>query len=107
VPDPLDIYLAREGEVTIVYVAGRLNSTSASGLDSHLRAVEAVGAMPVVVDLRELQGVDTNGFAVIHAAALRARDGGWSFALINLSTAAVRLLELGTAYSSIEILDNR
>jgi anti-anti-sigma factor len=63
-------------------------------LEQELRAVEASGASCIVIDLSELEFVDSTGLAGLIAARRRADRGSWRLLFVEGGAAIQRLLSL-------------
>jgi anti-anti-sigma factor len=81
-------------EATVLAVSGELDLASSA---EFARALEqAAGSDPglVVLDLREVEFMDSSGLAVLVKAHQRAHDAGQRFGVINGSPQVQRLLSL-------------
>jgi anti-anti-sigma factor len=84
----------RTDHATVVTVSGELDLASSGTLDEALE--EAGDSEPelVVLDLREVEFMDSSGLAVIVKAHQRAQNGGHRLGVINGSPQVQRLLSL-------------
>jgi len=80
------------GGVTVLVLKGELDVSTSAELERELDRLG--GRDSVVVDLRELQFIDSTGLSVLVRAHQRAVEAGRSFALVPGSGQAQRLLEL-------------
>ena len=83
----------RDG-VVCVAVSGELDFSCAYHLDAALRRLEQGRLKTLIVDLRGLAFMDSAGLSRLLAAHLRARRGGWRFALVPGSEVVQRVLRL-------------
>jgi anti-sigma B factor antagonist len=72
---PLDIRTEREGPNCVISLRGEIDLANAQAFRSQLRqAMADDGAGKIVVDMRELEFIDSSGIAVL-VEALNAEDG--------------------------------
>jgi anti-anti-sigma factor len=82
-----------EGTHTIA-LSGSLDLESALGVDAELRRLEGEGAEKIVLDLSDLDFIDSTGIAMLLSAARRSEDGGRLEMRRPRSPDVNRLLEL-------------
>ena len=78
----------------MISVSGELDLASSPALDEELERVAEYGAEVVVVDLRELEFMDSTGLSVLVRAHQRAEEQGRHLGLVNGSQQVKRLLTL-------------
>ncbi len=78
----------------MISVGGELDLASSPALEEELDRVVASGAQLVIVDLRELEFMDSTGLSVLVRAHQRAEEQGKRFGLVNGSQQVQRLLTL-------------
>ena len=83
------------GEVTVLEVKGRIDSTSAPVLDEKLIGALATPQRRLVLDLRQLEYISSAGFRVLLLAAKRADEAGSRFVLCSVSGKVRQLFDLG------------
>ena len=66
----------RKGETHVIGLAGELDLGGAPRLEDELRRAEATDASSIVVDLQELEFIDSTGLRLLLMAAERSRDSG-------------------------------
>lgn len=81
-------------DATLISVSGELDLASSPALEEELERVAESGAEVVVVDLRELEFMDSTGLSVLVRAHQRAEDQGRRLGLVNGSQQVQRLLAL-------------
>src|SRR4051794_849932 len=81
-------------DVVCVGLSGELDISRALLLDQELRAVEGTGPATIVIDLSELDFVDSSGLARLIAARRRAERSPWRLVLVEGSEVVQRLLSL-------------
>ena len=72
----LTVRSEHEGEAHIIELVGELDLDGAPRLEAELRRVEATDAVSIVVDLGELQFIDSTGIRLLLMAADRCNDTG-------------------------------
>lgn len=78
----------------MISVSGELDLASSPALEEELDRVAASGTGLVIVDLRELEFMDSTGLSVLVKAHQRAEEQGKRFGLVNGSQQVQRLLTL-------------
>ena len=68
----------REGEAHIIELIGELDLDGAPRLEEELRDAEAGDATSIVVDLGQLEFIDSTGLRLLVMAAERSQDGRFS-----------------------------
>jgi anti-sigma B factor antagonist len=82
------------GDITVVEVLGRLDSTTAPTLGEKLTAF--LGARrPLVLDLRQLEYISSAGFRVLLMTAKRADAAGSRLVLCGMSSRVRQMFDLG------------
>ena len=64
-------------------LTGELDLNTGFLLERQLRSIEEEGASVIVVDLRDLELLDSTGLAKLVAAHRRASAGGWRLAVVR------------------------
>jgi anti-sigma B factor antagonist len=83
-----------ENHATVLSVSGELDLASSPVLEEELERVAESDADVVIVDLRELEFMDSTGLSVLVRAHQRAEEQGRRFGLVNGSQQVQRLLTL-------------
>ena len=83
------------GEVTVLEVKGRIDSTTAPVLGEKLTGALATPQRRLVLDLRQLEYISSAGFRVLLLAAKRAEEAGSRFVLCSVSGKVRQLFDLG------------
>jgi anti-anti-sigma factor len=63
----------RDGDAHVIALAGELDLAGADLFDGELRRVEATDARQIVIDLRDLEFIDSTGVRLIYTADIRSR----------------------------------
>ncbi|MHB1568279.1 MAG: STAS domain-containing protein [Solirubrobacteraceae bacterium] len=81
-----------EGETAVVALSGELDLASAASFE---RTLEEIAGYPaVVLDLEDLEFIDSTGLTCLVKAHQRAQDAGQSLTLLRPDAQARRLLKL-------------
>ena len=78
----LDVKVSEQNGAAIVALAGELDISEVPDVDKKLKAVEERRPPVLVLDLRELNFLDSSGLRVVLEADLRSRRESRRFALI-------------------------
>jgi anti-sigma B factor antagonist len=82
------------GAATVIAVSGELDLASSPTLEEELERVAGSDAPLMIVDLRDLEFMDSTGLSVLVRAHQRASELGKRFGLVNGSPQVQRLLSL-------------
>lgn len=77
-----------------IALGGELDLASSGALEEELTRLLGTDVEQIVVDLRELEFMDSMGLGVLVQAYQRAREAGKRFSLVRGSQQVQRLLEL-------------
>jgi anti-anti-sigma factor len=104
----------REGNAIVLAVGGELDLSSSSALEDEIGKALQTDAKTFVIDLRELEFVDSTGLGVLVKANQLAADAGRDFGLVRGGPQVERLLDLTgladrltIAESPEELIDGR
>ena len=81
-------------DTVVISVSGELDLASSPALEEELERVAQSDAQVVVVDLRNLEFMDSTGLSVLVRAHQRAEENGRRLGLVNGSQQVQRLLTL-------------
>jgi anti-anti-sigma factor len=101
----LKITTERRDGTTRVSLRGELDIASTERLDHELQALENDAAV-IVLDLREVEFIDSTGVRALIAADERARSNGRRLVVVRGSTAVDRLLSVTQLDRRLEIVDD-
>jgi anti-anti-sigma factor len=102
----LRIDLDNEGEVVVLRLEGELDLASAALLERELERDEAVEASAVLLDLRELQFIDSSGLRTLFSAHERARQRRQRFAVTPGSPQVQRLLAITRTGDHLRVVES-
>jgi anti-anti-sigma factor len=72
----MEILDARTGDMAVVHVVGRVNSSNASELDERLKQLVGVGCRGIVIDLARLDHMTSAGFRCLLRAERQVQGFG-------------------------------
>jgi anti-anti-sigma factor len=101
--DPLTIEASRDGDVAVLVVKGELDPHTAPKLRDRIDDAVAAGSSEVVLDLSQLDFIDSSGLRVIISAHKAAVERGGRLVLRSPSPTAKRLLDITGLLDHIEI----
>ena len=91
-------------DVICVGLSGELDISRALLLEQELRAVESAQPACIVIDLSELDFVDSSGLARLMAARRRAERASWRLLVVQGSEVVQRLLSLSALDRAFEFV---
>jgi anti-anti-sigma factor len=104
VEDHLRIDVRREQDRVILCLHGELDLASAPLLQRELESAEIEATAMVVLDLQELQFIDSTGLRIILSAHERSRERGQEFAVTRGSQQVQRLLTITRVDEHLRII---
>ena len=100
IPEAFSVRVEPRGDATVVIPTGELDLATAPALEAALnRAFESAGSGRVVLDLRELEFIDSSGLRTLLTARRQAEDAGAKFSLVAGHRALERTLEIAGVHS--------
>jgi len=103
---PLDVTSEQRGDQVLVAIAGELDIVNAPELETQLAATDANLADTLILDLREVEFIDSTGLRALIAANERARSAGHRLVIVRGAKAVDRLLNLTQLDQRLEIVDD-
>jgi anti-anti-sigma factor len=106
-PTGFSISISERDGRAVVVVRGELDLATAPDLETALSELQE-GGQDVVVDLRELEFMDSTGLRTLVAAHARAEDAGQTLAIVRpLPGAPIeRILAIAGVASVLELVDD-
>ncbi|HEX7096197.1 MAG TPA: STAS domain-containing protein [Acidimicrobiales bacterium] len=92
--EALSIEQDREGDAVVMRVRGELDRLTSDSLDLAVRELAAQGSPVLVLDVRELEFIDSAGLRSLSRAHNLLQSGGRAFVLRAPSPTILRLLEV-------------
>ncbi|MDQ1396001.1 MAG: anti-sigma factor antagonist [Acidimicrobiaceae bacterium] len=78
------VHTVNEGSTTVVLVSGELDAVSGADLRNELAAILEDGSGDIVIDLGEVEFVDSSGLGVLVGGLKRSQQNGRMLRLRNL-----------------------
>ena len=105
---PFRVEVRSDGRATVLAISGELDLASSPALESELdRVVDSTGdGSMVILDLRELEFMDSTGLSVLVKANQRSQEAGRRFGLINGGRQVQRLLSLTGVAERMTVADS-
>lgn len=91
----MDLQQESVGDITVLAIAGRVDSTTAPVLHEHLISVVNAPQARVLVDLSGLDYISSAGFRVLLLGAKRSESAGSRLVLCGLSAKVHQLFDIG------------
>ncbi len=99
------VELRTEDRASVLAISGELDLSSTSALESHLAEAFQSPATAVIVDLRELEFIDSTGLSVLVKAHQQAQEAGCEFGIVNGGAQVRRLLSLTGVTERLRVAD--
>jgi anti-sigma B factor antagonist len=90
----------------VIAVSGELDLASAPALDAELDSATTSGCAVVIVDLRQLEFMDSTGLSILVKAHQRAVDDGRELVLVKGPQQVQRLLDLTGVAERLTLVDS-
>ncbi len=91
-PSHFETEIRTEGSATVIALTGELDLASSAALEEALE--QTLGAQNLILDLRELEFIDSTGLSVLVKAHQAAQEQGRQFGLVQGGAQVQRLLTL-------------
>jgi anti-sigma B factor antagonist len=104
--EQLRVEITADRDRAIVHLDGELDLASAPLLQSEIESPEVAGSTAVVLDLRDLQFIDSTGLRTIFSAHAQARERGQQFAITRGSDQVQRLLGITGVEEHLRVLES-
>jgi anti-sigma B factor antagonist len=95
----------RQADATILTVSGELDLRTSPDLEGRLGAAFDAGAELVILDLRQIDFMDSTGLRVLLGAHQRAHESGRRFALVRGADQVERVLTLTGVRDLLTVVD--
>jgi stage II sporulation protein AA (anti-sigma F factor antagonist) len=103
----MEILEARTGDMAVVYVVGRLNSSNAPELDERLKQLVGAGCRGIVIDLARLDHMTSAGFRCLLRAERQVQEAAGKLVLCGLQGLTLELFEVGGFLEMLTIASTR
>jgi anti-anti-sigma factor len=94
-----------EGSAVVIVLGGELDLASSPQLEQSLEQVWTTDADPLVIDLRELEFMDSTGLSIIVRAQQRMTEDGRQLSIVRGSQQVQRLLDLTGVAERLRLVD--
>jgi anti-sigma B factor antagonist len=105
VSKPLELRTEQDQGAPRLVVSGELDLASAEELEGHLKQLEASEPDVLVLDLRELDFMDSTGLRTVIAADARAKDRGGRLVVVRAPEEVDRVFRLTRMDQHLELVD--
>jgi anti-sigma B factor antagonist len=106
VEDRLRIEIVLDGDTAVVRLHGELDLASAQALSARLQEAGAAGPAAIVIDLSELEFMDSTGLRSILMARERCDRIGQRFAIVPGGRQVARLLEIARVEDYLDLISS-
>lgn len=103
----MEITELNTGQVTVLAINGRIDSSNAIDLSNKLRALYATPGRRLLLDLQELEYISSAGFRTLLIARRRAAETGGRLALCGLPSKVRDLFDMGGFLDNFTIKSTR
>jgi anti-anti-sigma factor len=103
VPSHFSTEVRKQGQATIIALSGELDLASSAALEEELDRVAGTGVL--ILDLRQLEFIDSTGLSVLVKAHQEAEESGREFGLVKGGAQVQRLLALTGLAERLRIAD--
>jgi anti-anti-sigma factor len=104
--DHFSVEVRQEQDRVVLGLHGELDLASAPLLEEEIERVASATSGSVVLDLQELQFIDSTGLRIILSAHERAKERGQQFALTHGSEQVQRLLSITGVGEHLRMIDS-
>jgi anti-anti-sigma factor len=105
VSKPLELRIEQDQGTPRLVLSGELDLASAEELDANLKRVEESEPALLVLDLRELEFMDSTGLRTVIAADARARERGGRLVVVRAPEEVDRVFKLTRMDQHLEVVD--
>jgi anti-anti-sigma factor len=105
VSKPLELRIEHDHEAPRVVLSGELDLASTEELEGELKQLESAEPPLLVLDLRELEFMDSTGLRTVIAADARARDRGGRLVVVRARDEVDRVFRLTRMDQHLELVD--
>ena len=102
IPEAFSVRTERHGDAAVVVPTGELDLATAPALEEALGRAFEDGSGRVVLDLRELEFIDSSGLRTLLTARRRAEEADAQFSLVAGHRALERTLEIAGVHKVFE-----
>jgi anti-anti-sigma factor len=101
----LSLETSRTGQAAVIALSGELDLAGAAALEQELARLEADSPQAVVLDLRDVEFMDSSGLRLIAVASQQAKERGRRLALVPGSEQVMRVFEITRMRERLDFVD--
>jgi anti-anti-sigma factor len=101
----LSLATSRTDQAAVIELTGELDLAGAAALEQELTRLEGESPRAVVLDLREVEFMDSSGLRLIAVASQRAKERGRRLALVPGSEQVMRVFEITRMRERLDFVD--
>jgi anti-anti-sigma factor len=105
VSKPLELRIEHDQEAPRLVLSGELDLASTEELEAELKQLESAEPPLLVLDLRELEFMDSTGLRTVIAADARARERGGRLVVVRARDEIDRVFRLTRMDQHLELVD--
>jgi anti-anti-sigma factor len=102
IPEAFSVRTEQHGEAAVIVPTGELDLATAPALEDVLRRAFGGDSARVVLDLRELEFIDSSGLRTLLTARRQSEDAGAQFSLVAGHRGLERTLEIAGVHKVFE-----
>jgi anti-anti-sigma factor len=102
----LEVTTEKKGTTSIVTFRGELDFAASPEAESELSGIEADSPAVIVVDLRELQFLDSTGLRILLSAQRRAQEASRQLVIVQGPRAVQRVFEVSGTLPLLTFVDD-
>jgi anti-anti-sigma factor len=106
VQNNFDVDIRDEERTVVIGVSGELDLASSPALEQELESRAASGVEVVIIDLRQVEFMDSTGLSVLVRAHGRATEKGQRFVVVRGPQQVQRLLSLTGVADRLTLVDS-
>jgi anti-anti-sigma factor len=103
--EPLTCVITREHDTATIRAAGSLDLATVPTLETHISELRDIGVRRMILDLSDLNFMDSTGLRCILQCDAAARQDGFTIALIQGPRAVQRVFELTGTTAQLRFID--
>ena len=105
--DPLSLAESQHGDLTILSVVGRIDSSNADKLTQRLKELVATGVKTVLIDFASVKYLTSAAFRVLLVANGSLKEKGGQLALCGVTGHVRELFEMGGLLQAFTMFQSR
>ncbi len=94
------------GDVDVISLSGSFDASEAPAAREEFRRICEKGSGKILIDLAQVQFIDSSGLSVLVSTLKNARNKGGDLALISLTPSVRSIIELTRLHRILDICDS-